>query len=300
MLAEVAGAAGRFPLAAQSYLDLARRTRDARIARPAAEAGRVPQQADLSPRGRPAVAGPRPGLAAQQLTAGRMTSAARIDELQAQLAKALATSRATTDRPRLAGPQPRPGADPRQGAHPPPRDQLTEPYLDRPEAHFCPPNAAYVAATWRARLDGHRGRPGPPPDWEQAVILQAQLRQEQSPGARGRRPAGLRRRIPTPASRGSRWPGCCWAGRSSAAREQFELLLQRSPDDRDVVHAGGAAGRCSKATGRFGAEKHLGTSNSATQSQTPCACTSGRSPTRPNGPMTPSPGTRPSPRAASS
>ena len=37
MLAEVAGARGQVSLAAQSYLDLARRTRDARIARRAAE-----------------------------------------------------------------------------------------------------------------------------------------------------------------------------------------------------------------------------------------------------------------------
>ena len=37
MLAEVAGARGQGVMAAQSYLDLARRTRDARIARRAAE-----------------------------------------------------------------------------------------------------------------------------------------------------------------------------------------------------------------------------------------------------------------------
>ena len=41
MLAEVAGARGQMVMAAQSYLDLARRTRDPRIARRAAEFTRL-------------------------------------------------------------------------------------------------------------------------------------------------------------------------------------------------------------------------------------------------------------------
>ena len=100
MLAEVAGARGQVALAAQSYLDLARRTRDARIARRAAELSVFARQADLVTEAARLWLELDPGSErAQQLTAGAMTSAARIDELQAQLAKALATHGADSARP---------------------------------------------------------------------------------------------------------------------------------------------------------------------------------------------------------
>ncbi|WP_298600148.1 tetratricopeptide repeat protein [Zoogloea sp.] len=238
MLAEVAGARGQVSLAAQSYLDLARRTRDARIARRAAELAIFARQADLVTEASRLWLDLEPGSErAQQLTAGAMTSAARIDELQAQLAKALATQGERIGGALL-------GLN-RGLARIPDKvlirrlvNQLTEPYLDHPEAHFARANAAYVAgdpAGASAAIDGALALR---PDWEQAVILRAQLQQEQSPGAG----VGVLRDYLAvhPEAREPRLTlaRLLVAGRQfGPAREQFEILLQRSPDDRDVVHA---------------------------------------------------------------
>jgi tetratricopeptide (TPR) repeat protein len=117
-------------------------------------------------------------------------------------------------------------------------NQLTEPYLDRPEAHFARANAAYVAGDPEGASTAIEGALALRPDWEQAVILRAQLRQEQSPGAG----VGILRDYLAahPEAREPRLTlaRLLVAGRQfGPAREQFELLLQRSPDDRDVVHA---------------------------------------------------------------
>lgn len=238
MLAEVAGARGQVSLAAQSYLDLARRTRDARIARRAAELAVFARQADLVTEASRLWLDLEPGSErAQQLTAGAMTSAARIDELQAQLAKALA-SQGERVGGALLGLNRGLGRIPDKVLIRSLVNQLTEPYLDHPEAHFARANAAYVAgdpAGASAAIDGALALR---PDWEQAVILRAQLQQEQTPGAG----VGVLRDYLAvhPEAREPRLTlaRLLVAGRQfGPAREQFEILLQRSPDDRDVVHA---------------------------------------------------------------
>ena len=91
LLAEVAGARGQVAMAAQSYMDLAKRTRDPRIARRAAEIAVVTRQADLASEAARLWMELDPGsMQARQLASGAMASNARIEELQAHLAKALA------------------------------------------------------------------------------------------------------------------------------------------------------------------------------------------------------------------
>ena len=238
MLAEVAGARGQTSLAAQSYLDLARRTRDARIARRAAELAVFARQADLVTEASRLWLELDPGSErAQQLTAGAMTSAARIDELQAQLAKALATQGERIDAA-LLGLNRGLGRIPDKALIRRLVNQLTEPYLNHPEAHFARANAAYVAGDPAGASTAIKGALALRPDWEQAVVLRAQLQQEQSPGAG----VGILRDYLAghPDAREPRLTlaRLLVAGRQfGPAREQFEILLQRSPDDRDVVHA---------------------------------------------------------------
>ena len=238
MLAEVAGARGQVSLAAQSYLDLARRTRDARIARRAAELAVFARQADLVTEASRLWLDLEPGSErAQQLTAGAMTSAARIDELQAQLAKALA-SQGERVGGALLGLNRGLGRIPDKVLIRRLVNQLTEPYLDRAEAHFARANAAYVAGDPEGASTAIAGALAIRPDWEQAVILRAQLQQEQTPGAG----VGVLRDYLAvhPEAREPRLTlaRLLVAGRQfGPAREQFEILLQRSPDDRDVVHA---------------------------------------------------------------
>lgn len=238
MLAEVAGARGQTSLAANSYLDLARRTRDARIARRAAELAVFARQADLVTEAARLWLELDPGSErAQQLTAGAMTSAARIDELQAHLAKA------------LAGQGERIGAallGLNRGLERIPDkalirrlvNQLTEPYLYHPEAHFARANAAYVAGDPAGASAAIDAALAIRPDWEQAVILQAQLRQEQSPGAGVGSLQNYLAGHPEAREPRLTLARMLVAGRQfGPAREQFEYLLKQTPDDRDVVHA---------------------------------------------------------------
>ncbi|WP_079432583.1 tetratricopeptide repeat protein [Zoogloea sp. LCSB751] len=240
MLAEIAGARGQLVVSARSYLDLARRTRDPRIARRAAEIAVVSRQAELASEASRLwlELDPR-SLQAQQLASGAFANEARIEELSAQLARALAQQGQNIGAALM-------GLN-RGLAQIPDKvlirrlvNELTEPYLDRAEAHFARANAAFVAGDAVAASQALDGALAIRPDWEQAVVLKAQFEQEASPGAGvkilrdylGVHPESREVRIVL--------ARMLVASREYAgAREQFEIQLKREPDDRDVVHAAG-------------------------------------------------------------
>jgi len=256
LLAEVAGARGQSVIAAQSYLDLARRTRDARIARRAAEIAIFTRQADLSSEASRLWLELDPGsLQAQQFASGAVASGARIEELQGQLAKALSLQGDKIGAA-LMGLNRGLARIPDKALIRSLVVRLTEPYLDQPEAHFARANAAYIAGDPSGATEALDGALRLRPDWEQAVILQAQLQQELSPGKGldtlrdyvARNPDAREPRITLARL-------LVAAKQFGPAREQFELLLKRSPDDRDVVHA--AALLAMQQGDRIAAERHL-------------------------------------------
>ena len=256
LLAEVAGARGQSVMAAQSYLDLARRTRDARIARRAAEIAIFTRQADLSSEASRLWLELDPGsLQAQQFASGAVASGARIEELQGQLAKALSLQGDKIGAA-LMGLNRGLARIPDKALIRSLVVRLTEPYLDQPEAHFARANAAYIAGDPSGATEALDGALRLRPDWEQAVILQAQLQQELSPGKGldtlrdyvARNPDAREPRITLARL-------LVAAKQFGPAREQFELLLKRSPDDRDVVHA--AALLAMQQGDRIAAERHL-------------------------------------------
>ena len=256
LLAEVAGARGQSVMAAQSYLDLARRTRDARIARRAAEIAVFTRQADLSGEASRLWLELDPGSGqAQQLASGAVASGARIDELQAQLAKAL-SQQGDKIGAALMGLNRGLARIPDKALIRSLVVRLTEPYLDQPEAHFARANAAYIAGDPSGATEALDGALRLRPGWEQAVILQAQLQQEVSPGKGletlrdyvARNPDAREPRITLARL-------LVAAKQFGPAREQFELLLKRNPDDRDVVHA--AALLAMQQGDRVAAERHL-------------------------------------------
>lgn len=256
LLAEVAGARGQSVMAAQSYLDLARRTRDARIARRAAEIAIFTRQADLSSEASRLWLELDPGsLQAQQFASGAVASGARIEELQGQLAKALSLQGDKIGAA-LMGLNRGLARIPDKALIRSLVVRLTEPYLDQPEAHFARANAAYIAGDPSGATEALDGALRLRPDWELAVILQAQLQQELSPGKGldtlrdyvARNPDAREPRITLARL-------LVAAKQFGPAREQFELLLKRSPDDRDVVHA--AALLAMQQGDRIAAERHL-------------------------------------------
>lgn len=240
MLAEVAAARGQTTMAARSYLDLARRTRDGRIARRAAEMALFSRESDLSTEAARLWLDIEPGsLQAQQLTSGTLASTARIDDLRTHLAEALARQGDAIG-PALLGLN-------RGLARIPDKPlirrlvtELTEPYLTHPEAWFARANAAFVAGDGAAASEDLDGALRLRPDWEQAVVLKAQFQHEASPGSG----------VPTlqaylaahPEARESRITLARFlvAGKQFApARAQFEQILARQPDDKDAIHAAG-------------------------------------------------------------
>ncbi|RTL29308.1 MAG: tetratricopeptide repeat protein [Rhodocyclaceae bacterium] len=240
MLAEIAGARGQLVVSARSYLDLAKRTRDPRIARRAAEIAVISRQADLASEASRLWLELDPGsLQAQQLASGALANEERIEELSAQLAKALAQQGPNVG-VALMGLNRGLARIPDKALIRRLVNELTEPYLDRPEAHFARANAAFVAGDVAGASEALDGALAIRPDWEQAVILKAQFQQEASPGVGVQT---LRSYLGSnPESREARivLARMLVASREfAAAREQFETLLKLAPDDRDVVHAVG-------------------------------------------------------------
>lgn len=238
MLAEIAAARGQRSMAAQSYLDLARRTRDARIARRAAELAVVARQTDLATEASRLWLELDPGSTmAQQLAAGTAAGAARVEELQQSLAIALARQGDKIG-PALLSLN-------RGLARIPDKTlvrrlvkTLTEPYLNLPEAHFARANAAYTAGDPVGASEELEGALRLKPDWEPAVILEAQLQQVVSPDK------GIETlRAYVAGHPDAREPRLALARilvlakQFGPAREQFEAIIQRSPDDRDAIHA---------------------------------------------------------------
>lgn len=240
MLAEVAAARGQTAMAARSYLDLARRTRDGRIARRAAEMALFSRESDLSTEAARLWLDIEPGsVQAQQLTSGTLASTARIDDLRTHLADALARQGDALG-PALLGLN-------RGLARIPDKPlirrlvtELTEPYLTHPEAWFARANAAFVAGDGAAASEDLDGALRLRPDWEQAVVLKAQFEHEASAGS------GIRTLqaylAEHPEARESRITLARFlvAGKQFApARAQFEQILTRQPDDKDAIHAAG-------------------------------------------------------------
>ncbi|WP_374402123.1 tetratricopeptide repeat protein [Niveibacterium sp.] len=180
LLAEIAGARGNLELASQGYLDLARKTQDARIAHRAAEialyARRVPdalEAARLWNKLEP------DNLQAVQMLAGLLAGGmGQLDELEPQLARILAKSSESPAGLLMAlnsTLQRYPDkAEVRSSV-----DRLTEPYLKLPEAHFARAHAAFNAGDASAALASLDAALARKPDWEPAALLKAQLLQQQ-------------------------------------------------------------------------------------------------------------------------
>ncbi|NTV10522.1 MAG: tetratricopeptide repeat protein [Zoogloea sp.] len=239
MLAEIAGARGQTTLAAQAYLDLAKRTRDARIARRAAEVALIARQPELA--GEAAhlwvELEPNSSLARQFAAVPLSASPAGVEEIYTTLAQALAKQGDQVG-DALVGLN-------RALARIPDKtlvrrliDRLTEPYLSLAEAHFARSVAAYNVGDGEAAAKEADRTLELRPNWETAVILKAQIQQRTSPDAAQRTLQAYLAAVP--AAREARLA----LGRMQVsekhfddARKTFEALLSAEPDDMDVLHA---------------------------------------------------------------
>jgi len=238
LLAEIAGQRGNATLAAQAYADLARKTRDPRIAERATQIAveaRMPEAAiesakvwaDTAPDSTRAL-----GAAASLLV-----NANRVGEAQPYLERILALSGDNRgdgfmQLNRLLANNPDKGASLRA------IQSLAEPYPALAQARFAVAAAASNAGEDELALKEIRAASQLKPDWELAALFEAQLLQKTSNTAASERLAQYLKTYPK-----SREVRLAYARtliadkRYPDARVEFDRLVKEYPDNIDVVYS---------------------------------------------------------------
>ena len=238
LLAEIAGQRGNLDLSASAYMDLARSTRDPRVARRAAEMALHGRNLDMALQAtRLWVEIDPESSQAHQMMAGLLVSANRLDELQPHVAKLLAQEGENLGDGlmrlnRLFARYPDKKAVLTMV------EQITQPYIGLPEAHFARAQAALNAAEWRRGVAGADKALDLRPDWDLAVMLKAQLQRTESPEAAIET---LRTYLAGhPQAREVRLQyarNLVGARKFSQARTEFQRLLGDFPGNVDVIYA---------------------------------------------------------------
>ncbi len=240
LLAEIAGQRGSIGLAAQAYVDLAKRTRDPRIAKRATEVAlyaRMPnaaiEAAKLWYETEPS------SLQALQALVSLLINAKRHEEalpyLQhllaadgssagdgfLQLSRLLANSQDKALTLKLV-------------------QQLAQPYPKLAQAHFALAQAAAGAQQEELALAEVRTASKLKPDWDLAALLEAQLLQRQSNALALQRLAAFLERYPKAREVRMSYARVLVAERKyTEARAEFQILSKDFPDNVDVVFAVG-------------------------------------------------------------
>jgi tetratricopeptide (TPR) repeat protein len=240
LLGEIAAQRGNPGLAAQTFLDLAKRTRDPRIARRAVEVANMARM--------PALAleaariwhetDPASTQALQTVTV-LLVGARRVDEAEPYLAKLLAVdanaaANGFMQLGRLLAGNPDVEANLRVVR------RLAASYPDLPQAHLAVSQAAAVANDEALALAEARSALALRPDWELAAMYEAQLLQRRDPAEAAKRLAAFLEKYPD--SRDVRLGHARMLvldKRYPEARAEFETILKRFPKDIDAIYAVG-------------------------------------------------------------
>ena len=238
LIAEIAGQRGNLALSAQAYADLAKRTRDPRLAERATEMAlhaRMPEAAIESAK---IWAEASPGNSRALATASSLLIRAnRLDEAEPYLQKVLAVQSANRGdgflqlNGLLAN-------NPDKATNLRVIQRLAQSYPDLAQAHFAVAQAASNAGQDDLALKEIREAARLSPDWELAVLYEASLLQKGSNDAAADRLAGYLKTHPK-----SREVRLAYARTLVAdkkfpeARGQFEQLLKDNPGNTDVVFA---------------------------------------------------------------
>ncbi|HVY07094.1 MAG TPA: tetratricopeptide repeat protein [Burkholderiales bacterium] len=180
LLAEIAGQRGNYQVAAKAYVDLAKSTRDPRVARRATEVALYGRFTDL------AVEAAKIWLATEKdSTAARQTLAALfVNNNDLQSAKPLLQQMLAADGDNVG--QSLMQLYPLLSKHSDKNavlalvKELTKPYKDRPEAHLAVAEASLSANKYDAALSESREAMRLRPDWEAGALLQAQVLSRES------------------------------------------------------------------------------------------------------------------------
>lgn len=240
LLGEIAAQRGSPAFAAQTYLDLARRTRDPRVARRAVEVANFARMRDLALEAALIWQETEPAsLQAIQTVVVLLVAAKRVDEAEPYLAKLLsadanAAPNVFMQLGRLLGGSADPAANLRVVR------RLAERYPGLAQAHFALAQAASAANEDALAIAEVRRASSLRPDWEIAAVYEAQLLQRSAPAEAAKRLAAFLEKFPD-----SRDVRLNYARllvldkRQAEARVEFDNLMKRFPDDTDALYAVG-------------------------------------------------------------
>jgi len=240
LLGEIAGQRGSEGLAAQTYVDLAKRTRDPRVARRAVEmakAARMPQQALEAARIWNETDPDSPF--AQQEVAILLIGQKRVDEAEPYILKLLGTNATAAPNMfmqlgRLLAINPDPKANLQVA------QRLAARYDSVPQAHFAVAQSASAAGDTELALAEIRRSASLKPDWDIAALYEAQLLQRRAPAEAAKRLAGYLDKYPDSRDVRLNYARLLVLDKQYVeARAEFGRILERYKDDGDAVHAVG-------------------------------------------------------------
>jgi tetratricopeptide (TPR) repeat protein len=240
LLGEIALQRGDYALAAKTYLELARATRDPRVARRAVE---VAAQGKLTPLALDAARTwyeiePQ-SAAALQMVAALLVANKQVDEAEPYLEKLLDAEGVNLEQGylqlnRLLASNPDKASNLRVVK------KLAERHPDLPQAHFAVAQAAAAAGDEPTAFDEARRAAAMRPAWEAPVVLEAQLLQKKSTADAAKRLEQFVDKNPT--SREGRLNyarALILDKRVPEARKQFETLLATNPGNTELIYAVG-------------------------------------------------------------
>lgn len=239
MFAEVAGTRGQVPLSVAAYLDLARSTRDPRIAKRAAEVAISARQYEAALAATQIWVEQEPNSpGAQQMAVTLAAAFGRLDDVAAHLPRSLALDPENVPAALMRINRLLVRVQDKAAVYRVVSD-ATEPYLKLPEAHFARAQAAYAARDFPRTQADVNAALALRPDWEYAILLKALLVQTQpaeviailgpfvksNPNAVDAR-LGLARALVA-------------EKRFDEALAEFKTVLAQQPNNADVIYATG-------------------------------------------------------------
>lgn len=241
LLAEIAGARGQIDISVEAYAQLARHTRDARIARRATEIALYARNTSLAIEAARIWAEAEPQSEdARRILAGVLASGGneRLDEVQIELARILANDSAQLEQ-NLLGLNSALGRLQNKETVLAIVNRLTEPYLNEPAAHFARAQARAAITDNHGALASIRRALELRPHWEPATIFKAQVLIQLGQTAEANRAlAELVERDPANTNiRLAYARSLISAQNLPEARKQFQTLLDNDPNDRDMLFA---------------------------------------------------------------
>jgi tetratricopeptide (TPR) repeat protein len=236
LLAELAGSRGDLALSLEAYMDLARKTRDPRIIRRAAEIALFAKRFDSALEASKLWVEVAPDSPqARQMLTSLQAATGSSEDLETSLSRQLAAAGDTVGGVLMQLNRSLARAPDKKVAQQL-VDKVTSPYLGLAEAHFARAQAAHGAGDMVRSVAELDQAVALRPDWEQAALARAQMTQDTTDAARflGKFVAA------NPTAKDARLAyarSLVAEKRFIEARKEFQTLLAEHPDNGDVVYA---------------------------------------------------------------